>query len=996
MAQQNLFRSGQNLRWWPDADSVGAPDDVLLRATNLVPDPDGLLALRMGSSTVYQNLIGASARVHTLLTRMLVDGVSYRFAGVDDKVFRNGEDFGITFGGTSGADIVMGDDAYQAFFARGSTKKKFDGSHLHNWAIPAPEFAPTLAAVTAITDGVATFNTAESPAFTVNEGTGSFVLGQDGTTANGALKLIPAAGSGRASATKTYAAAQDFFDIKGTSGGDTDLFDIYVWLEEPRKVDKITIMFGLENSADPYKNDYYYFDFNIKDADTVNIKDAASNASSAYGISNARVLSPLAPEDVTNVKSPENVGDILRRLGRFAGPRSRERTDAQQASPAWTHLSVTRGQFNRIGGTAGRDWSTVWGFKVVYTALPGSTESIYFDDAVWTGGGNRSLTGRFRVGLRAVRNFGNGIYYEKSPISPISDDIVLSQQSLQVTVGGATLTGLDPQVNELWVYLYGGFLDTYYRVAVTAVKVQLGMTIDELTNPAGSDFNAAAERTRLSTHGFSIAAGAVPSSDLVFTIRKSELEALIENEVLVPGIQGPPDDLVAIAGPWNRRMFGLDSEGYLHVSQQNDPSAFSLYHSVFCGDLRQYGDPLWAVCTNSGVYIGMTKDVIRMEGSGDESSDRVTIDLYPQPLGLGNPPVDAMVQTDGNAIIYRSSDGLMLLVGSSVTPLPVAGTNLLWRGQARHGISALNTATGRFRIASDNHIVFALMPEGTDTDPTAIWRYDLNGDPKQWARTPYPFTPLSIFKDPTGPLLVGTTDGRVVEIEVGTQDDDEDIEVDLLAPITDGRMPHNRKDPADLQIHCDTDSDVGSFKVYADGGASAGLTVAFSTAGPNVFRANAQALGRFLKAQIGITGRFSKFLLHAFNLTFRPLPQQVMVLDSGYILPDGGKDLAWITDLVLDTDAAVATDLYVDLYKDDTLFTTLTVVIGARRSTYPIPVPRGFKARRPRVVFRASAADGAGNVGFEPYGVAVRRRGTGTFTELPIQVLPPAGGGGAE
>lgn len=1141
----NLLKNTKTLRWWPDADSVNAPDQALLLADNLVPDPEAMLALRKGSVPVFS---GLQSLVHSLYSRE-VGGRTYRFAGAGSRLYRNGMDFGIDFAGSG--DIAMGDDSYQAFFARGTTKKKFDGTNFYNWAVGTPDFPAALTAVTAITTTVATFNSTESPAFVINEGTSSFVAGFDGT-ASGALKLVPAA-SGRASASKVFASDQNFFNILGADGGDTDLFDVYIWIEEPNNVDKVTIMFGLGTGSDAYRDDYYYFDFSIRDPSTVDVKDAGSTAVTAFSAITNRVQSVLTPQEVSDVKTPAQVEEVLRRLGRFAGPRSRERKDAQEASPAWTHLSVTRGQFNRVGGTAGRDWSTVRAFKVVYTARTGNSTAVQFDNAVWTGGGGRSLTGKYKVGYRFVRNF-NGIYQELGPISPISKEIQLTQQALQVTIPAAALSGKDPQVNEIWVYLDGGFLDTYYRVAVVSATVRQGMTIDELTNPAGSDFNTAGERTRLTAWGFTRISGDTSASDLIFTINKSEVQALVENERLEPGSVGPPDNIIAVAGPFNGRMFVLTAEGRLYPSHQLNPTSYSLYQHL---DLRKYGDPFWLVLTSGGLYAGFSKDIIRVGGTGEESDSGLTADFTLDPLHVGNPPVDQSAVTDGNSVVYRSIDGLMLLTGASLTPVPSAGTELLWRGQKRHGVEALNVGHGRFRFAIDNHVLLMLAPEGplatppgtseenvvwstltgfsksndvlTKTattgynnttatgskvlasadghvravatevtteryfgltaglgsggDPTkidfairldaigqlsivedglvksasvapyvtgdvltvelsagtvyyrkngllvytstitpgypmvadvamnqsgstlgpltisgnwtlvdassgVIWRLDLNK--QQWARTTYPVQVLSFSRDPNGDLLAGTNDGRVWQLDVGAQDNGQNIPVNFLTPVLDGGDPLARKDPLDLQVHADTGSRTATINFYLDGASSVKSSFSFSSDGPDVGRFNVLGLGPFLKMQVGVTGTFSRLLLHLMNLQFRNRVQQVMVLDTGTISPKGNNRLTWIAEAEIDCISPV--DLYVDLYLDDLLKSTQTIaVLPNRRHPYRFELPRGSKAGAPRLVFRSTNSDGTGHRGFEPYQVRVRDRGTGTAAEAGFRPVWPVG-----
>lgn len=984
---KNLFRKPAR-QWFPDADATSAPEGALLQADNLVPDPEGVLALRQGSSNIYSGL--QHQRVHSLYTAVLPAG-TFRLAGIDNRVYRNGQDFGQDF--TGSGDIAFDDDAYQVYMARGTTKKKFDGTNFFNWGMSKPALPASLATATAITSIVASFASSESPAFVINEGTSSFVTGHD-SVANGALRLVPNSGTGRTSASKKFLSDQDFLNIGGTEGSETDLFDMFVWLEEPRKVDKITIMFGLGTGDDAYKDDYYYFEFPIRNAQTVDVKDASSGAAAAYSLSTQKLQSVLTPEQITDVKTPEQVAVILKRLGRFAGPRSRERADSLEASPAWTHLSVQRGSFNRVGGTAGRNWKTVRGFKIVYTAVPGSTEAAQFDSAVIVGGGNRSLTGTYKVGYRFFRDVldtqGNRVYRELSPFSDISNEIVLSQQALQVTIPAAALAAADPQATGTLIYVYGGFLNNYYVFAETGLSGGGSLRIDEFARAAdGNDYDIAADRTRLTSHGLSIP-GAV-SGNMVIDIQKSELEALIENDFLEPGSVGPPDNIIAIAGPWNRRMFVLTSEGLLYVSLIDGPSLFSLYH---LRDLRQYGDPKWMVQTSGGIHVGMSKDVIRMAGFGDESEDRVTIDLFAEQLHVGNPPADAAVQTDGNAIIYRSADGLMLLVGASLTPISQGGTSLLWRGQARYNSSPLNTSTGRFRLAVDNHILFMLASEGTSLDPTSLWRYDFVR--KVWARTYYTPTLLSIFRDPDGSLIAGTANGALLLLESGVQDNGANISINITTPIDGGDNPLVRKDACDFQIHADTGGAVGTADFRLDGIGPVSISRTFSTVSPaGIYRVDLLNPDKteisFYRMQLAITGSFNKFLLYAFNVTYRDRVQQTMVLDTGTIRPRDGRDMSWLQEVEIDCISPA--NLEMDLYLDDVLKTTQPVIVKAnRRSTYRVPLPKGSKARAPRLVFRTTNSGGSSNPGFEPYMVRVRDRSTGNESEhQPFRTVFPLG-----
>ncbi len=983
MPASNLYRRPGSLGWVPDADAVNAPEGALLRADNVVLDEVGALALRRGSSRIYSGLVDLD--IHSVRTFELSGfagaSITKRFLGVGNKLYIDGTNAGVTFDGSG--DVAMGTDSYQAFMARGTVKKKHDGTTLNNWGIPKPGLKPSLSALTAILSTAATFNSTESPAFVVNEGSGTFQAGYDGT-ANGALELTPAAATGRTSAGKTFASDQDFLTISGALGTATDLFDVYVWLEAPEKAKTITIMFGLNTGTDAFRDDYFYFDFRMNNPGTVDVKDAAAYTAAAYGKAVDRQQMILTPEEVTEVKAPEEVGHVLRRLGRFAGPRSRERKDAQAASPAWTHFSVTRGQFNRVGGTAGRGWTTVRAFKVVYKAISGSTEKIRFDSAVMFGGGDRALTGTFRCVWRGVRN--TGVYKELSPPSPISDPITLAQQGLRITLPAAAVSGLDAQVNEVWIYLYGGFLDTFYRfVSVTNPASQQRTRLEDFPRrEGGANFDVANERGPVAQTEFAWPPDETPNLDIAIDVLKSELDALIDNETLEPGAVVPPDHIVAIEGPFGNRIFALTKDGWLYPSLQGVPSTFSVYHAL---DLRRWGTPLWMLRTNAGIYVGMTADVLRIAGTGDESEDRTQVDLAAEPLNAANSPVDAAAYTDGNTVVYRSADGLMALSGVTLTPVSQGQTSLLWRGQVRHGVEPLNITGGRFRLAVDNHELYMLAPEGASTiSSSVIWRYGHG----KWIRTTYPLALFrSLHREPNGNMVAGDTTGNLWLLEAGTQDRGFNIPVEIWASSDDGGLPLVRKDPFDLQVHMDSGGSTATIAIHLDGSSTPAQAYGLSAPKQDIARAITTSLGRFTRAQVRVSGSFFRFVLQAFNLSYRQLPQHVMAVDTGAIAV-GPAEMQWIQEVELDAVSPVNLEMLV--YLDDVLHSTQPVaVIPNQRSLYRVTTIRGTKARRPRLLFRTTNPNGSGALGFEPYSVRVRAPGSGNRTEGPMVQVWPVG-----
>lgn len=968
------------LQWLPDADAVGAPETALLRADNLVDDKVGALDLRRGSTILQSTLNTSTSEVHSIHTVELANGTTYRVAGAGDKLYINSA-LQDTF--TGSGDISIDDDSYQIFAARGTTKKKFDGTNWYNWGISRPSGIPTLAAASSVTKSVAGFDSSDSPACTILEGGGSIGTEADvGGNSNSASKIIPAGDTSRGVLQRLFTSDQNYFAINSIEGTETDLFDIYLKMEDPRNVETIKIVFGLDNSSTvPFTTDRFEFEFNLQSRKEIPIKDFESEAYSAYVASVTSTLGAVRPQDITGISTPEQIKTLLANVGKVPSP-----TTAPPSDPSvWGRLVCTRGQFKRIGSTAGRGWDTVRGFKVIYTTRRGSISSATFADAIIIGGGARTLTGTFRCVLRAVRNFDQ--YYELSPPSDASASINLNHQTLQITIPGTMLSTIDPQSDQLWVYLFGGWLDAYYRFAVVSSTVRGGQTLEELKAPVGSNFDSAGKRMRVPSWGHALPA--TIGSDIVLTLDVSEMEALTENERLEPFQMRPPDNIVGIAGPWKKRMFVLTEEGYVYPSTQRDPGSFNSRQVI---DLTRYGSPKWIVTTGQGVMVGMEKDIVLLAGSGDDSVDLAQIDLYAQPYNVGNPPVDACKWVDGNSVTYRSADGMIFFTGGSLTPVPMAGTSLLWRGIDRHGVAGLNVTTGRFRCAIDDAMLYVLVPEGAaTTSSNAIWRFSTQTG--HWSRLVYTQVTSwkSIFKEPDGTLIAGDSQGRLWNLDVGTSDNSIDIPVEILTPFSDGGNPLARKDPLDLQVHGTTYGDTGTLSLYKEGDLTTAVSFSFNTTNiGDVYRINALSLGPFLKAQIGLTGSFNRIAIQNINLTFRARPQHTMVIDTGYVVPADPSDFTWLYEVIVD--AIAYDDLIVKVYIADALKHTISVpTTSGVRKPYLVPIPRGTKGYRPRLVISVDGDNGSGNIGFECYEVRVRMASTGNQDGASYRTVYPVG-----
>lgn len=215
---RRTFSSG----WLPDADSVNAPPDALLRADNLVLDELGALVLRGGSAKVSANL---GAAVHSLFT-VVRSGTRLRYAGSGNDAFRNGSSI-VTFGGSG--DIIFGSYLGYTFIARGSTKKKDDGTTVRNWGIAMTGGAPTAVLQALVNVSIATWDSSETGNHTMVEDNGTGLAYTDSRSGvpNGAVVMVPNSTTFRAIITRSFASDQNFGSAVG--GGDNNIIAMYIF-----------------------------------------------------------------------------------------------------------------------------------------------------------------------------------------------------------------------------------------------------------------------------------------------------------------------------------------------------------------------------------------------------------------------------------------------------------------------------------------------------------------------------------------------------------------------------------------------------------------------------------------------------------------------------------------------------------------------------------------------------------------------------------------------
>ena len=128
------------------------------------------------------------------------------------------------------------------------------------------------------------------------------------------------------------------------------------------------------------------------------------------------------------------------------------------------------------------------------------------------------------------------------------------------------------------------------------------------------------------------------------------------------------------------------------------------------------------------------------------------------------------------------------------------------------------------------------------------------------------------------------------------------------------------------------------------------------------------------------------------DFTYRVRPQRMVNFDTGYYIGDEPSDWLWMSEIELDAimnSSSFTTYLYIN---DSLKYTSdaITATNGVRK-VYRIPLPRGMKGERPRIVFRASDTYGEGNIGIDPYSVRVRISPSGNQEGLQYRRVWPTG-----
>lgn len=735
----------------------------------------------------------------------VLGGTRYRFAGAGNAMYSNG--VSLASGFTGSGDISFASYLGQVLAARGSTKKKYDGATLRTWGIGMTGGAPTVAPVAADGKTFATFDIGEAPAFTVDEdfGLGPAFVDAVDGTVNGALILVADATTHRGSITKMFAASADFTTYDGGGVG-ADGDLIQLWVYTVEPTDLLSVTLMIDvNASSANLFQDDYYLHNFVPGDL-----------GPLGATDTTTLTPGLPnQGIAGARARGNRVPIG-----TAVPRSAFSPAKPIANAGWNHLMIRRSDMTRIGSTSGKDWTTVHAVRLVITTA-GGVFGVRFDTLRIVA---NPLSGSYRWAY--VHAFNSGSYVGLSAPS-------VESAATQIQAQGGTITvpadaARDSQINETWLYRMGGVMDAFYRVAVK-------------TGVSG--------------------VGSFTISDIL-----PDLDAMVLNIKLETDNGLPPSGVVSLAGPHYDRVFAL-TPTTLWPSRRINPDSFATGQAITIAGADETA--YWVRKVIGGLYIGTSKDVYRLDGTGAELPDG-TVDFTKTPLSIDHPPVNDAIVQDGNLLVYMAGDGWRAISGAG-SVLLTGATSLLYRGRTRHGVSPVNIVNGRFRAAVSHGELVTVTPEGASSSSSPVLYRHVPAR-SAWFRHTYSRAWRCLYNEPDGTVLASDTAGTIWQLDTGTADGAVAIPIVLWTTIDDDNLPFSRKDPIDLRLEGETGAESGAASLHLDSSDTATVTLAVSRATFGVQAFDLAAVPAFRLAQLRLTGSFTVFRFAGFALASGPIP----------------------------------------------------------------------------------------------------------------------------
>lgn len=573
-------------------------------------------------------------------------------------------------------------------------------------------------------------------------------------------------------------------------------------------------------------------------------------------------------------------------------------------------IRMRRRDFIRVGNGS-QDWSTVYGFRLSYSGGAASeVVNILGNGAsspvMYMIGGTRTQNGSYQFVQVNVNNTGS--YIAKSTYGPVSKVLELDMGQSLIT---PYVTGIDSQVNEIWIYRKGGDLNNYFRTK-TFTKPGGGWGAVVAEYDTYSDADAIALNMRLNLNLVSIDAATVT------------------------------DKIYDIIGPVNNRWYYFTTN-FMYPSEPGNPdlvdSSIAVRITGSTSELfmwaRQVSDTTIVVGTNLGMYS--------LSGTFSTFPD-FTIDAYYRPIKCKFPAITCDAEVFSGSIYYLASDGWRLFSADGSNPSLISpNLDRLYRGETVGSYVGptlkVTPRSVRFPIVIAKNKMYCFI---TGIATPRIEVYDFIR--QYWRPVLYglgDITAACATQD--GQVLVFFADKKLREIDVQSSkllDAATKQTVSIKTVVFDGGTPRQRKDSSTLKMRAYT-TDNTTISVLADGSATingAGTFLVNTLVTDQAFDISAVANLAIVKTyQVSINVSATDFLLDDINISYDLRPEQrnfVRVQSNNYGI--NARKRFYSIPFQIDT---LGNNVVLTPYIDGVAQTTLTVSSTRKKSfDYQFPI----------------------------------------------------------
>ena len=518
---------------------------------------------------------------------------------------------------------------------------------------------------------------------------------------------------------------------------------------------------------------------------------------------------------------------------------------------AVTYSSVTgtftwkmrRKDFIRVGGGS-QDWSTTYGVRLSYSGGEASEVVNILGNGVssptmYMLGGSKSQNGTYQYLQVNVNNTGS--YLAKSIAGPLSNQITLDMG--QVLLTPQDPSGIDAQVNEVWIFRRGGLLDKWYRVKVITSSY------------------------------------ATPVYDTLSDIDALSLNIYLNTNLVSVAYTTIADKIYDIIGPVNGRWYYFTTN-FMYPSDINNPDLVDPNIAVrITGSNSEL--LMWArQISDSVILVGTSVDVYSLSGTFATFPD-FSIDAYYRSLKCKYPPLTCDAEVYGGLVFYLANDGWRSLSSSGDNPSLVSPTlDRLYRGETVSGyinpMLKVIPRSVRFPIVLAKNKMYCFI---TGIATPRIEVYDFIR--QYWRPVLYGLgdvTAATHTQD--GQVLAFFADKKLREIDIQSSkliDAATKQVITIKTLVFDGATPRQRKDSSSYKIRLQASDNITN-NLIVDGSAtvnSVGTATTSSVILDQAFDLSSIANVAVVKTyQASLTGTVNLFILDDISINYDLRPEQ--------------------------------------------------------------------------------------------------------------------------